>query len=514
MKVTRLRLAAGALLCAVLAGALPVGAIPWLHSADEPSGRRLLAEGVTSISLPIVGRNYLNPAHRMSRFGVGVPAIDATAVSLSALGRLNAGWYLDWTARAAPSRPGGVTFAQLINLRDDGTSALSDASLAATVEANPGTLWLVGNEPDSPLQNNVTPEQYARAYHDLYRQIKAADPTAIVSAGGIVQPTPLRLKYLDLILQEYARLYGTQMPVDVWNIHIYILREEKTGWGAFYPPGVADEDGDALAIPYEIEDHIDIAIFRDMVVQFRQWMATNGYRECPLILTEFGVILPWDYFAPDLDDEEAKREAGYARVLAFMDASVDYLLTSTDPAIGCPYDSNRLVQRWAWFALVGSWGGWLYEPDTGEMSVFGQRYAELAATQPETINLMPVRLVAAAPAAQPGVETTLLATIVNNGEMPTTVPVVVRVYDGDPDGGGTQIGEARHAAPLDGGAGMAIVSVPWTPSEAKDYALYVRVDPLDSIHETDEDDNTLAASVSVTVTHPAMLPIVIASASS
>jgi len=56
--------------------------------------------------------------------------------------------------------------------------------------------------------------------------------------------------------------------------------------------------------------------------------------------------------------------------------------------------------------------------------------------------------------------------------------------------------------------------VPWTPSEAKDYALYVRVDPLDSIHETDEDDNTLAASVTVTVTHPAELPIVIASASS
>ncbi len=503
MKVTRLRrLAAGALLCAVLAGALPLGAISGARLGHEPSGARVLAQGGMAIRLPVLGRNYLDPAHRLSRFGVGAPAAGATSVPLSSLNQLNAGWYLDWTARANPSRPGGVSFAQLVNVRDDGTSALSGAALAAVTQANPGALWLIGNEPDSPHQNNVTPEAYARAYHDVYHQIKASDPTALVSAGGIVQPTPLRLRYLDLILEEYERLYGSQMPVDVWNIHIYILREVIEGrpdsWGAFIPPGLPDEEGEL----YEIQDHDNIEIFKEMVVRFRQWMADNGYRDCPLIITEFGVIMPWDYLDPD-------REQADARVLGFMDASVGYLLTAQDASIGYPHDGNRLVQRWAWYALAGSWGGWLFEMGTGEMSVFGQRYAELAAAQQKSVNLLPARLEAVSAAGiRPGSPARLEARIANNGDVPTTMPAAVRFYDGDPDGGGVPIGETQYIPPLDGGVGLAIVSVPWTPAEARTYDLYVRVDPLNGIVETNEGDNTLLASV--TVTHPAELPIVIA----
>jgi hypothetical protein len=510
MKATHLRwLAVGALLCVVLAGALRLGANPAARLGHGQLGARVSAQGTARLDLPIVGRNYLDPSHRMSRFGVGVPPVGPTAVSLSALSSLNAGWYLDWTATPAPSRPGGVSFAQLVNLREDGTSALSGAALATAVRANPGALWLIGNEPDSPLQNNVTPDQYAQAYHELYRAIKAGDPTALVSAGGIVQPTPLRMRYLDRILEAYTTRYGTPMPVDVWNTHIYILREEKDSWGAYYPPGISDAEGKALGRLYEVEDHIDIAVFQEMVDRFRQWMAERGYQDCPLIITEFGVILPWDYFVEDPED----RAVADAKVLAFMDASIDYLLNRKDPTIGCPYDDDRLVQRWAWFALTGSWSGWLCEQDTGEVSVYGRRYAELAASQPKTVNLLPVDVWAEAGSghgAHVGVPTRLQAKITNNGEVPTTVPVAVRFYEGDPSKGGVQIGDTQYITALDGGAALAIASVAWTPSEARAYDLYVQVDPLNAIAETNEGDNTLPARLEVT--YPVGLPMIRAEA--
>ena len=93
------------------------------------------------------------------------------------------------------------------------------------VDSHPGSLWLVGNEPDCIWQDNVLPGDYAHVYHQIYTAIKGRDPTALVSPGGIVQPTPLRLQWLDRVLPEYRDVNGVQMPVDVWNIHNAILRE-------------------------------------------------------------------------------------------------------------------------------------------------------------------------------------------------------------------------------------------------------------------------------------------------
>ncbi len=97
--------------------------------------------------------------------------------------------------------------------------------MRAAVLANPGATWLIGNEPDSPVQDNLLPELYARAYHHLYTLIKSYDATARIGAGGIVQPTPLRFQYLDRVLAAYRAYYHQTLPADLWNIHSYILRE-------------------------------------------------------------------------------------------------------------------------------------------------------------------------------------------------------------------------------------------------------------------------------------------------
>jgi hypothetical protein len=138
----------------------------------------------------------------------------------------------------------------------------SGDTLAAIIAANPGSLWLVGNEPDCIYQDNVLPQNYARAYHDAYVFIKQHDPTARVAVGGIVQPTPLRMHYLDIVLNTYSSLYGEALPTEVWHIHLFILREASCAvhpeacWGSEIPPGVSADSGEMYEL-WEV-DELDI----------------------------------------------------------------------------------------------------------------------------------------------------------------------------------------------------------------------------------------------------------------
>ena len=86
-------------------------------------------------------------------------------------------------------------------------------------------------------QDNVTPERYAAVYGGLHAAIKAADPTAQVAIGGVSQPTPLRMAYLSGVLNAYRAQFGAEMPVDVWNVHAFILREEQRFVGGGHPAG-------------------------------------------------------------------------------------------------------------------------------------------------------------------------------------------------------------------------------------------------------------------------------------
>jgi len=223
---------------------------------------------------------------------------------------------------------------------------------------------MIGNEPDVAWQDNTGPERYAELYHELYQLIKSADPSSQIAIAGVSQPTPLRLAYLEQVLDAYRDRYGQPMPVDVWNVHGFVLREERDSWGVSIPPG-----SDATAgVLYEIEDHGDLEAFQNQIVAFRRWMAEHGQRDRPLVLSEFGILMPADYgFGP-------------AQVQAYMYATLDYLSTATDEQIGCPQDGDRLVQWWAWYSLADTVypTSNLFDPGTKALTDLGRAFAAYA----------------------------------------------------------------------------------------------------------------------------------------
>ena len=207
--------------------------------------------------------------------------------------------------------------------------------LAAAIRALPGRTWLIGNEPDVSWQDDATPEEYARAYHAAYTLIKTIDPAAQVAIAGLSQITPLRLRYLDRVWAFYRTEYGQEMPVDVWNMHAFILQEKAGDWGVGIPPGFADVTQGEL---WTIENHDDLDLVEQQVRRMRTWMRTHGQQQKPLWITEYGILMPASYgFSPHV-------------VQRFLLGSFDLFDHLRDRQVGYNADDNRLVQRWLWFS--------------------------------------------------------------------------------------------------------------------------------------------------------------------
>jgi len=297
------------------------------------------------------------PPRGRERFGVGVPVGRITDYPVE---RLGIGWYLNWQVVVDPPRPGGVEFWQMVRVSEEGVRPEA-GTLRAAAQANPGSVWLIGNEPDVAWQDGVTPARYAEAYHDLYHLLKAADPSARVAIGGVSQPTPLRLAYLEEVLAAYRERYGAPMPVDIWNVHAFLLREERDSWGVGIPPGLEWEAG----LLFEVQEHDDLGALQEGVLRFRRWMARQGEREKPLAVTEYGILMPAAY--------------GFdaARVQRFLYGTWDFFLTASDPEVGYPADGDRLVQWWCWYSLADTVypTGNLVDPATKAPTPLGAAWA-------------------------------------------------------------------------------------------------------------------------------------------
>ena len=241
-----------------------------------------------------------------------------------------------------------------------------DPAFEETVLLRPGTLWVIGNEMAvSDVQDSLLPATYAKAYHDAYRAIKRIDPSAQVAVGAILQVSPARLQYLDKVLAAYRERYGRPLPADAWTFHAYILSEavyyDETGtrpspagpvlgvdqalaWtNAALEPGVIDTELCAEETIACVQEHDSVESFESQVWTMRRWLADNGYRDLPLMLTEWGVLYP----ASMLD--EAGQGFGYERAARFLDETLTVLETASDPEIGYRLDGGRLVQRWSWY---------------------------------------------------------------------------------------------------------------------------------------------------------------------
>ena len=212
------------------------------------------------------------------RFGIGIPGGGKLATWLP---RMGAGWWLGWSVLQLDALPADSEHWQMVRLGQGGTRPPVDqvAQIAGTA---PGQVWIIGNEPDVELQDRVTPSCYAHLYHELYTAVKEADPSAQIAVAGVAQGTPLRLDYLDAILEAYQVQYRASLPVDIWMLHGFVLQEHRNEWGVGIPPGLAADTG----LLYGVQEHDDLAVFQRHIIAFREWMAKRGYRDRPLVITE------------------------------------------------------------------------------------------------------------------------------------------------------------------------------------------------------------------------------------
>jgi hypothetical protein len=309
---------------------------PFVGEAGEPR-----VQAVTPSNRPL-------PNSLRWRVGVGIPDRNPLYFDWPTA---RPGWYLSWslgltqtlstTTDSSYDAMGaldhaalGMEFMPMVRMRE-GQLQTEIEFIAEMAARYPGRTWLIGNEPDVLWQDNTTPEQYAQAYHQAFNTIKEADPTATIAIAGLSQITPLRLNYLDRVLRFYRLRYGEEMPVDVWNMHAFVLREESANWGVSIPPGFRHVRHGVL---WQVDDHDDLLLIENQVRLMRKWMEKNSQRNKPLIITEYGILMPPGYGFPP------------RTVIGFMKGSFELFDSLRDAELGYTEDDNRLVQRWTWFS--------------------------------------------------------------------------------------------------------------------------------------------------------------------
>ena len=274
--------------------------------------------------------------------------------------------FLNWSHIADEQLPDSVTHWKMLRASTDPAKAIDWASVEQVAGAEPGAVWILGNEMDVKWQDNVSAETYATIYHDTYTRLKTLDPTAQIGFGGISQATPLRIAYLDAVLDSYQAQFDEPLPADLFTAHAYVLREERDSWGVDIPPGMDDVNVGEL---YEIDDHARLDLFIAQLQLFRQWMADNGYRDKPLAVTEFGILLPNDYGFP----------AG--TVAQYMTDTIALMLSTTNDATGYPPDDNRLVQTWFWYVVEDTPDRYptsnLYDSQIGALTLLGETWRDI-----------------------------------------------------------------------------------------------------------------------------------------
>ena len=504
------------------------------------------------------------------RYGVGyVPSLPA---SLAWIPTLDAGWYITFGAYGGGVR--SASFAPVIRVRQeilaggvrtdnfrvipplvysyrDDEGVLRDG-LGGLISRNRGHYWLIGNEVDvnNFVQDNTMPQVYARAYHDVYHYIKRVDPTAKVAIAGLSMMTPGRLQYLSIVWDAYKALYGQDMPVDIWNMHLYILEERNPGGpnneygdgkialgtdpalaklsaqnNANYcpAPGAADiAANDPRQDVYCRSEHDSVRIFTEQIRGMRQWMKDHGQQNKPLIISEFGLLYAYvrDAHGQYYVQDEHGQPFAPARVTEYLRDTISFLENTKDPSLGYPADENRLVQQWLWYSIVtgpetsgGSsnlinWDTFQTATpgDPAVLTPMGQAFQQAANASANWSNLVggvAQNVVTLARQDNKGAAL-LTASFRNSGTMSIIAPVTVTFYA---DQALTQVIGSTVYDPNTRGAVTGCswagrngehASIMWNNLSVGTHRYWAKIDPANTILETSDADN-VTTSGTVTV---------------
>ena len=470
----------------------------YTYSAPRYRSRSLFSSTFVSVLLSLlVASNALAqqcPLYPSAHQRIGFNVAPENNIDINAYdaARLGAGWYHNYGARRTPFQPGGIQYHQMVHGNIDLTRL--PQLLGPVVDANPGALWILGNEPDRYGQDGVTPTQYANFYHVVYSFVKTRDPSSRIAIGGIVQPTPIRLRYLDMVLAAYQQQQGVPMPVEIWHIHNFML-PENCSWGASIPPGLEAYTGEAIPCHPTLNEHGDINTFKQQIRDFRQWMKDRGFRNQPLIVSEYGILL------------SKYHGYTYTRVSDFMLATFDFMLNTTDSELGMPGDGNRLVQEFAWFSLnywefdINTYfglNGNLFDHDSRQIMPLGIDYANyLQSVTVPTIDLALTNFTVN-PTTQNGPgNVNLRASFVNQGGI-AAQEVSVRFWDGDPLAGGQLLGSSPVQPQVVTGYHRTLTGeYLWQPFVDGNYTLYAELTAANLNQDVALDNNSAIGTLVV-----------------
>lgn len=495
-------------------------------AAKHPTSGQIASQPAPNLAASVAITSFADQP--MCRFGFAETINPLDAYDPVQLARLRAGWYQNFNTKFTPSRPNGIEFAQTVRVKQlkeppgeynspyvvpyayGLTPTLN--TIANIAQANRGALWMIGveierrdwpcrSQNDFCNQDEILPELYADAYHDVYQAIKNADRTAQVANGAMVEVTPLRLKYLDRIWDAYIAKYGTPMPVDVWNMHPYILQEVRDpfSWGADIPAGLTETQG----ILYLIKDNDNLDYFKQQVVSFRQWMKSKGEQNKPLIISEYGVL-----FNYRIEDEDGNIFTT-ARVQNFMYGSFDYLLTAKDPSLGYAADDNRLVQRWNWFSLdfyPDYFSGNLFSYTVRTIDELGLAWAAYVTDTAKPFGpALNLKMLSASYMLGPqplNPTATVQLKLSNSGFLNWTSPITVQVARTD----GTVLARTT-LNDLPGCGKTANVQLELSNLTGPVLSLRAQVDPYQQLPDADLSDNTITFTILVSPTNKLYLPL-------
>lgn len=415
-------------------------------------------------------------------------------------------------------------------------------ALEQTLLANPGRLWIVGNEVDRRTwQDDLMPDVYARAYHDTYQFIKSVDPTAQVAVSGLVLVSPNRLAYLDYVWDAFIDMYGYTMPVDVWTMHPYILPEMHgdgrwaeasvavgTGCGgpndqpvepyceAYLATGGGyilsssnDPNSCAADDVYCYAEHDDVSIIEGQIRMMRDWMKEKGHQHKPLIITEFGTLYPFDDYDDPINPTTCYLQDEFgdcftaARVVDMLNDGFDLVHTLTDVSTGLPADDYRLVQQIMWYGtnnyVSGSSNALLIcedgcsEPENWSLSPIGVGFQDYVMNQSLSVNLRSETDNVSMFSTQP-TDVHLTARVFNNGSQRLLDSYTVTFYSNAALTnviGSYTVADSTDGCVLDQHAG----SVTWENRSPGFHRFWVKVDSGNAISESNEGDNVVQGTV-------------------
>jgi hypothetical protein len=123
------------------------------------------------------------------------------------------------------------------------------------------------------------------------------------------------------------------MPIDIWNIHGFVLQEKSCTvypsecTGAEIPAGLTETLGVTYPDLYAAARNF-IAV-ENNIQDLRLWMKNHGQQNKPLYVSEYGVL-----FVYNTTDQQVRD--------SFMYPSFDYFLNTISTTIGYPADGYRL----------------------------------------------------------------------------------------------------------------------------------------------------------------------------